>query len=911
MTANAPLEKNNMAKKQNFSHITAQEALEAITDNLNADNLPYELLRIFCGYGDASLQRVRDGRDNKSRDPQTILIKDKFVYRPFSKGTEPLAIIQALRNNASITRHNPRLYITCDGKALIAYDPKDEDFYEGSLETLWRDFEFFKPLAGIEKFRNYEEAEADVKTAELMAKLYDDICRYNDFRDPEVSHCINVFMSRLLFCFFAEDTGLFKQDQFTKAIEDNTAIDGTDLAEFIDRIFVILSTNDKNLREQQTNKIISDFPYVNGGLFSERYAIPQLSRRARLLMIQCGKFQWSEINPDIFGSMTQAIVSPEDRAELGIHYTSVPNIMKVIQPLFLDDLAAEFLRCRNDAKALNALLVRMGKIKFFDPACGSGNFLIISYKRVRELEIEIWKRLFELQATAIPFPNIQLTQFYGIEIDEYACDTAKLSLWLAEHQMNNKFREELGTAPNPLPLRASGHIVCGNACTTDWNTVCPHTTDEEVYVMGNPPYLGSKLQNESQKKDMDIALSELRDSRGLDYIAGWFWKGAKYIRGTKARYAFVTTNSISQGEQVGMLWKPILNLGLTINFAYTSFKWSNNAKNNAAVICAIIGVSNNYVGKRRLYNEKEKTNKQVDGINPYLSIGETVFVEKSSTNLCGLPTMYFGSMPNDNGNLLLTEEEMISIVSEDPRCEKYIKRTLGAEELLRGETRFCIWIDEDTVKDAYLIPILKQRIDAVRKYRTESKRDSTNKLAKWPYRFGEVRHQNSPLFILPGVSSERRDYIPIDYIAEETVVTNSAFAIYNAEYWLFSILCSRLHNVWVKTVGGRLKSDYRYSASLCYNTFPFPKLDSKQKEKLSALAKEILLIRAEHTEMTLGDMYNPENFPDDLRAAHHALDLAVERCYREKPFESDEERLEFLFKQYIKLTTDKSTLWRT
>lgn len=900
-----------MAKKQNFSHITAQEALEAIADVLNADNLPYELLRIFCGYGDASLQRVRDGRDNKSRAPQTILVKDKLVYRPFKKGSEPMDVIIALRNDASVTRHNPRLYITCDGTALIAYDPKDDDFYEGALETLWRDFEFFKPLAGIEKFRNYEEAEADVKTAELMAKLYDDICRYNDFRDPEVSQYINVFMSRLLFCFFAEDTGLFKQDQFTKAIEDNTAIDGSDLAEFIDRIFVILSTNDKNLREQQTNKIISDFPYVNGGLFKERYPIPVLSRRARLLMIQCGKFQWSEINPDIFGSMTQAIVSPEDRAELGIHYTSVPNIMKVIQPLFLDDLAAEYLRCRNDAKALNALLVRMGKIKFFDPACGSGNFLIISYKRVRELEIEIWKRLFELQATAIPFTNIQLTQFYGIEIDEYACDTATLSLWLAEHQMNNMFREELGTSPDPLPLRPSGHIVCGNACTIDWNSVCPHSKDEEIYIMGNPPYYGSKKQTEEQKQDMDRALTELHNKRGLDYIAGWFWKGAKYIKGTKAKYAFVSTSSICQGEQVDMLWKPILSEGLTISFARTSFKWSNNAKNNAAVACVVIGVSNNFGGNRRYFNESVQTELKVGNINPYLSVGEDIIVKKETNNLCKMPAMCFGSMPNDNGHLLLTPSEKDELLKQSPDCEVFIKPTLGADELLNGDLRYCIWIDENTRQKAYSIVPIFNRIKAVEKYRLESKRETTNKLARWPWRFGEVRHIDAPLFILPGVSSERREYIPIDYISKETVVTNSAFVIYSNEYWLLGLIMSKMHNLWVRAVGGTLESRIRYSASLCYNTFPFPLLSGTRKGELEKLTKEILLIRSEHTEMTLGDMYTPEKFPEDLHAAHHELDLAVERCYREKPFESNEERLEFLFKQYVKLTTDKSTLWRT
>lgn len=899
-----------MAKKQNFSHITAQEELEAIADQLNADSLPYELLRIFCGYGDASLQRVRDGRDNKSRDPNTILIKDKFVYCPFNKGSEPLATLQALRNNASITRHNPRLYITCDGTSLIAYDPKDEDYYEGALETLWRDFEFFKPLAGIEKFRNYEEAEADVKTAELMAKLYDDICRYNDFRDPEVSHCINVFMSRLLFCFFAEDTGLFKQDQFTKAIEDNTAIDGSDLAEFIDRIFVILSTNDKNLREQQTNKIISDFPYVNGGLFSERYTIPQLSRRARLLMIQCGKFHWSEINPDIFGSMTQAIVSPEDRAELGIHYTSVPNIMKVIQPLFLDDLAAEYLRCRNDAKALNALLVRMGKMKFFDPACGSGNFLIISYKRVRELEIEIWKRLFELQATAIPFTNIQLTQFYGIEIDEYACDTATLSLWLAEHQMNNKFREELGTAPNPLPLRPSGHIVCGNACTIDWNTVCPHTKDEEVYVMGNPPYLGTRNQEAWHKSDMNFTFGNVQHGM-LDYIGCWFYNGARYMLGkTRTRVAFVSTNSITQGIQVQMMWNPIFAMGMEIQFAHKTFTWSNNAKNKAAVFCVIIGYgpSNRNVEKL-IYDEDVRTS--VDSISPTLSEQSFSGVQTQSTSICGLRPILKGSLPADENNLTIYPSDKETLLNNHPEIAPIIKRFIGSQEFLRSEERYCLWVTEQYKELAYSIPELRKRFELVSIMRRKSKKAATQRLASVPYRFAEDRFNSAPAILIPVVSSQRREYIPIGFVPQDTVVYYSSFAVYDADLFDFAVLTSKMHNVWMRATAGRLKSDFRYSATLCYNTFPFPKISNTQKEVLGNLAKEILLVRAEHTEMTLGDMYNPENFPDDLRAAHHALDLAVERCYREKPFESDEERLEFLFKQYIKLTTDKSTLWRT
>ena len=898
-----------MAKKSTFSHVQAQSQLEAVADTLNAQNLPYELLRIFCDYGEASLQRIRDGRDNKARDEETILVKDKLVYRLGNLLDEPLDIINLMLSDPKITRQNPRLYITVKDDTVIAWDPKDDEVYENKMSLIWKDFEFFKPLAGIEKFRNIAEAEADVKTAELMAKIYDDIRRYNDVKDPEVSHNINVFMSRLLFCFFAEDTGLFAPNQFTKAIQENTKADGSDLADFIDRVFFIMSTDNKEVRDNQTNTVISSFPYVKGGLFYKRYPIPTLSRRARQLMIKCGTFEWSEINPDIFGSMTQAIVSPEDRAELGIHYTSVPNIMKVIQPLFLDDLAAEYVRCKNDIKGLNALLVRMGKIRFFDPACGSGNFLIISYKRIRELEIEIWKRLIDLGSPRLPFSEIALTQFYGIELDEYACDTATLSLWLAEHQMNNKFRDTFGTCPNPLPLRPSGHVICGNALRLDWNNVCPNNGDE-VYVMGNPPYLGSKLQNDSQKKDMEVSLSDLKDKKGLDYIAGWFWKGAHYINGTKAKYAFVTTNSIAQGEQVSMLWRPILDLGLTIAFAHTSFTWSNNAKHNAAVICAIIGVSNPFTGKRRYFNESTKTELRVDNINPYLAVGDNIIVDKTYIVPPGLPKAAFGCMAYDKGHLILSPNEKEDLLKEYPQAAKLVLRMVGSQEFQKGLTRYCLWIDDEDLELANSIPPISKRIEATRAFRLEQ---GVDELAKRPHQFREHFARDCSAIIIPRVSSERREYIPMGVVDKSTVISDSAFAIYNEiedDYSLLGVLMSKIHMVWAHAIGGKLKNDYRYSATLCYNTFPFPKVSVKQRELISDLAKDVLITRAGHTEMTLGDMYIPDRFPEDLREAHHALDLAVERCYREKPFESDEERLEYLFKLYTRKTTDKTSIWK-
>lgn len=522
-----------MAKKiKSFSHIEAQDALERLNETKpTGEELVYDLLRIFCGYGDGNIRRIRDGVGNKAKDGRTVLIPNLIAYRP--KGELDFHDeIKAMQKDAKIAKHSPRLYVVSDGKTIVAVDPKEQDIYENEVGLMWKDFDFFYPLAGIEKIRNVEEAEADVKSAELMAKIFDEIRRHNDIKDKTEMHNLNIFMSRLLFCYFAEDTNLFPEPQlFTNSIKQHTAEDGHDLAEFIDRAFLAMSTNAPAVRDSLPMQF-SVFPYVNGGLFEKRVPIPVLSRRARILMIKCGDFDWKDINPDIFGSMIQAVVTPEMRAGLGMHYTSVPNIMKLIRPLFLDGLYEEFNMAKDthDKKRLRRLLARLGTIKFFDPACGSGNFLIVSYKCIRELEILIWEELRKMGVPELPLSNISLQQFYGIEIDDFACDTATLSLWLAEHQMNNKFEEAFGIRPNALPLRPSGHIVCGNACRLDWNTVCPHTADEEVYVMGNPPYLGARLQNENQKEDMQFAMQDKIAFNNLDYIATWFYIGSEYIK---------------------------------------------------------------------------------------------------------------------------------------------------------------------------------------------------------------------------------------------------------------------------------------------------------------------------------------------------------------------------------------------
>ena len=911
-----------MAKKsKSFSQVEATDALEQLGQRgTSATEFIYDILRIFPGYGDGQLRRVKEGPGNLAKDGKTILIKNLVAYR----AAEATAIagdcsamydlINAMRDDAKIAKHSPRLYISSDGVNVVAFDPKGNDWYENSIDLLWKDFEFFTPLAGIEKIQFTEEAEADVKSAELMAKLFDDIRRYNNIRDPQTVHALNVFMSRLLFCFFAEDTGLFPGDNlFTNTIKTHTREDGSDLGEFIDRAFLAMSTTDPAVLSSLP-KLYEVFPYVNGGLFRDRYPIPVLSRRARTLILNCGEYNWREINPDIFGSMIQAVITPEQRAGLGMHYTSVPNIEKVIRPLFLDALEDEFQAACAEAREkmannvnrdraslrLRALLARLSQIKFFDPACGSGNFLIIAYKRVRQLEIDIWKALRDITGEAIlPFPNISLTQFYGIELDEFACDTATLSLWLAEHQMNVKFKEELSVLPDTLPLKPSGHIVCGNACRLDWNTVCPHTPTDEVYIMGNPPYLGSSMQDENQKEDLEIVCGHFKNYKNLDYIASWFYKGAQYISRNNAKYAFVSTNSICQGDSVALLWPNIFAKNIEVDFAYQSFKWTNNAKYNAGVTVCIIGLRNQSKLIKRLYRENQQI--LCDNINSYLLAAPQIFIERRKNPLSDLPKMVFGNKPTDGGYLILTPEERDRILNESPKAYKFIRFYQGSDSFINGETRYCIWIGEDEREEAERILAIRRRIEAVADFRRKSVAASTVEAAAYPHLFRQRAHREGKALLVPSVSSERRDYIPIGFVDGQTIISNLAQVVYDANLLTFAMLANRMHTIWLSAIGGKLETRYRYS-NLVYDSFPFPKLTAAQKEELERLAQNILDIREENFDMTLGDMYNPESMPDDLRDAHHQLDLAVERVYRPEPFTSDEDRLEHLFKLYAKMT---------
>lgn len=913
-----------MAKKtKSYSQVQATDALEQLGKRgTSAPEVIYDLLRIFAGYGDGQIRRTKDGPGNLAKDGETVLIKNLVAYREAVVNTldgdcsAMYDIINAMRNDAKIVKHSPRLYITSNGAYVVAYDPKENDWYENRIDLLWKDFEFFTPLAGIEKIQFTAEAEADVKSAELMAKLFDDIRRYNDIRDPQTVHALNVFMSRLLFCFFAEDTGLFPEDNlFTNTLKTHTKEDGSDLAEFIDRAFLAMSTNDSAVLSTLP-KLYEVFPYVNGGLFRDRYPIPVLSRRARTLILNCGEYNWREINPDIFGSMIQAVVTPEHRAGLGMHYTSVPNIEKVIRPLFLDALEEEFEAACAEAREkmskkanhdrasqrLRNLLNRLSNIKFFDPACGSGNFLIITYKRLRELEIRIWKAMREITGMALlPFPNITLTQFYGIELDEYAAETATLSLWLAEHQMNVKFQEELFVLPETLPLKPSGHIVCGNACRLDWNTVCPHTPEDEVYIMGNPPYLGNSLQSPEQKSDLEFAVGRIcKGYKKLDYICAWFLLGAEYIKNSNAKAAFVSTNSINQGEIVEPLWSTIFSRGIVIDFAVTSFRWVNNAKYNAAVYCVIIGLSNKNKDKR--YIITQGTRRLVSNISPYLTDGGNDIVSKRTKSLSSFPAIIRGCMPYDGGNLLLTAEERTKFLNDYPSLSRLVKRIYSADDFINDGERYCLWVsDEDynLLKEDNVF--LKERFQKTAEMRLASPDKSARLLALKPYQFREFNGCDNSTLVIPSTTSSNRKYIPMAFGSDSIIVTNAMYMIYKAPVWLMGVLSSRMNMLWIKTIGGRLKMDYRYT-SLCYNTFPFPKLTSVEKEELELLVQNILNIRDENFDLTLGEMYNPESMPEELREAHHQLDLAVERIYRPEPFTSDEERLEHLFKLYAKMT---------
>lgn len=914
-----------MAKKTQLGYREIEERLMmAFVDSYTpADEVGYALLYSF-GKSERDIERYREGKGIiKTFDG--LLIKGLFCFR--SSFTFRLTdTLEQLKSDSQVRKAAPKIVAVSDGQRLLAYDLREKETYENPLNRLPCDFAFFYPLMDVERVHYVEENPADIKAAEKLAKLHDELRAYNDFRSDSDLHDLNIFITRLLFCFFAEDTGIFEEGLFTSSILRYTKEDGSDLSDYLDESFNVM---DRSQRNSDIPKIVTQFPYVNGGLFAKQIQIPRMGARARKLIIECGALDWKEINPDIFGSMIQAVVNPEERANQGMHYTSVPNIMKVINPLFLDELRdaynqlkvryeqarqlwelrgikeMDFLKeCRSIVKEGDALLQRMSRMKFFDPACGSGNFLIITYKSLRFLEMDILKlqRLCQGESGVLMVDNsvIRLDQFYGIELLDFPHEVAMLSLWLAEHQMNRKLNEAFGVNTRALPLKNITQIICGNACRLDWNVVCPHTAEEEVFVFGNPPYLGSRRQDTSQKEDMEIVFKQ--DFGELDYIACWFMQGASYIKRTSSKYAFVSTNSICQGLQVALLWKRILKDGLHINFAYKSFKWSNNAKYNAGVTCIIVGVSAIDNEKCLLYDNDRY--KEVTNISPLLMDSPTVFVSSQNVPLCkGMPQMNFGNMPADGGKLILSDEEKEYLVKQDARMGDYCLPLIGADDFINGKRRWCLWLYGRSEQSYLQIPEIVNRIEQVREIREKSSRPQ---LAAIPHLFAQITQPLGISFIIiPSTSSENRKYIPMGYMDKDNIVANSCMVIGTNDMSLFGILTSAMHMVWVKTVGGRLETRYRYSAQLCYNTFPFPSISEAKKQEIAEAAEEVLITREFHIGKTLAELYDPDQMPQDLREAHERLDDMVESCYPGYPFANDEARLECLFKLYEQMTANK------
>ena len=663
--------------------------LKNLISTFDKETFIYELL-VAYGISRTTVTRLKKGDFNLSKVSGEVLYKKKVLFKEVLADSL-LTTIDEITKNEDALKNNPRFVIVTDYKTLLAKDTRTGLTLDIPILEIDKHYHFFLPWANSEIYKSKNDTTADRNASYEMAKLYDILVHENPNIYDDGGHNLNIFLSRILFCFFAEDTNIFPiEGMFTDTLAQHTNTNGSDVDAFLDRLFLKLNTE----IDKEAPAFLEAFPYVNGGLFNDTIKSPKFSAKARKIILDCGNLNWSEINPDIFGSMIQAVVNPEYRSGLGMHYTSVPNIMKVIEPLFLNELKEEFEKSKGNSKKLRQLIHRISKIKIFDPACGSGNFLIIAYKELRRLEIEILQHLNELEAqVSIVFTEIKLSQFYGIELDDFAHEMAILALWLAEHQMNKVFVDELhdfGKAKPILPLKEAGHITRDNATRVDWNIACPKHKNDEIYILGNPPYLGSRNQDKEQKEDMSFVFR--KDYKSLDYVSCWFYLGAKYIEGYNAQIALVSTNSICQGEQVAITWPRILSDTIEIGFAHQSFKWTNNAKGNAGVTVIIMGLRNTSNKNKYLFNQG--LIKVANNINAYLIDSKNIYISSSTSSISNFPKMNFGNMPADGGLLLFNLNEKNEFISKQPESEKYFKNLISAHEFLSGKDRFCLWLED-------------------------------------------------------------------------------------------------------------------------------------------------------------------------------------------------------------------------
>lgn len=879
-----------------------------------SDELLFDLLAAY-GRANSSITRLRNGSLNVAEDPtREYALKNAVYYRNIStdspltsadRETRLLSAVEELRTHERAVRYTTRFAIASDHQWMAAVDTKTSENRIFPIRELNKHYAFFLPWAGMEKAQFAAEKHADTKAAEKMGKLFDALVTANavSLATDDDRHGLNIFFTRLLFCYFAEDTGLFPDGAFTKAIASQTQEDGSDVAEIITDIFAALDEPTKDHLPAH----LQVFPYVNGRLFSAdaAYQVPQFDRQSRNLLIELGRLIWKDINPDIFGSMFQAVVQSGSRSELGQHYTSVPNILKTIEPLFLDALKDQFHEGYDSVDKLEKLLARIGKIKVFDPACGSGNFLVIAYKELRRLEHAILDRLAALSPkhqTLFSDSVIKINHFYGIEIDDFATEVAILALWIAKHQMNQEFKEKFGTEPPMIPLRSMGQITCGNACRMDWEEVCPHEPEEEVYLIGNPPYSGSGKQTKAQKDDLNIAFSPISRPNKIDYISAWIYKGGSYIGNSSSKLAFVATNSISQGDHASHLNTFLKQTGTELFLAHKTFKWSNEAKGNAGVSVIIIGLRKPSSEPKFIINSSLIS--RAENINTFLLDAPNVIPKRRTKALSlMLPKMTFGSMPNDHGELVFETEQLGEIPAD---FTSYIKNFIGASEFISGTKRFCLWIPDQDQTELRKNSYFAKKFDNIRKFRESSTNKSTRDKSHLDWRFWHISYKPTDSIIVPSISSGRRNYIPIGFLGPDTVISNKAFAVYDAEPWLLALLSSRMHMCWTDAVGGKMREDYQYSNTIVYNNFPVPHLTGPMKEKFTQAALRILDVREYFCECTLAELYDPDKMPDLLREAHAQNDALVDSIYRKSGFDSDEERLAALFKLYQKMTAEEA-----
>ena len=866
----------------------------------------FDLLLAY-GKPQSSATRLRNGDLNVAADPASEVAQKKVIYFKETTG-DALAVLEELRSSPDVVRFSTRFVLVTDYVELVAADTQTGETIGFPIRDIDQHFTFFLPWAGMEKAQYVAEAHADVKAAERMGKLFDELLHANPdlLERPHGRHALNLFFTRLLFCFFAEDTGIFEENQFTNAVGSHTLADGSDTADFLTDLFTALDTESPI----NTPTHLAAFPYVNGRLFtmSPDHVVPAFTKSARDELINAGKLIWREINPDIFGSMFQAIVTPSKRSDLGQHYTSVPNILKTIEPLFLNALKDELDESFDSVKKLEALLERISAIKVFDPACGSGNFLIIAYKELRRLEHAILERLTEIDAkhqVLFTDSKINIENFYGIEIDDFAVEVAILSLWIAKHQMNAEFKDKFNVAIPLIPLKETGQVKPGNATRVDWNKICPNDGGE-IYLIGNPPYKGGKSQGKEMKADYPFVFGNRSYSKDVDYIALWFVKGADYIEGTRAELAFVTTNSVAQGEHVGLMFPMIFAKGIEIGYAYTSFKWENNAKRNAGVTVAVINLRTKRPGQKFIFTDGMQI--EAKNINGYLTDASSIFIYRRTSVLSpSLPRMVLGSMPKDGGHLILDAVQRRDALESDPAAEKFIKQYIGSAEFINDDQRFCVWVADAELHVAKEIVPIAARLNAVAKWRAGRDEPGVRGFAAFPHRFKQVAYKATESIIVPRVSSARREYVPIGYLGEEAVISDAANAVYDAKPWIFSLLTSRIHMTWLAAVGGRMKTDYRYGAYIVYNNFPVPSLSEAIKERLTVAALRVLDVREYHCDQTLADLYDPDKMPNGLREAHAEIDTLVDAIYSQKPYEADEQRLSDLFAMYERMTADEAT----